>query len=812
MPHPLQRKIDAVRRRARLADALRGMFIVITVLLAAVFLLASIDYLLRIEDRGVRIIFSLSALCATAWASYSFLAKRLFARRDEVEYARSVERAFPQLRNRLASSVQFLRLADDDPTGGSAALRQAVIDSVEMDSRSLNFKSIIDFRPAMFAFSLAWIMFVFAAITAMRLPELARIGVIRIANPLGETQWPEPASERLTPSVKPPKLESLTIQLIPPPYTGLKSTTSDRHIRALRGTRVFMSGKPDRPLASASVCLESGEKIPARIADDGLSFSIGGDDAPFVIERSEAYWIELIGRDGMQNVGERWQIQAVADKPPSIAVERPAADLLVTSNAIVPLRISAEDDLGIARIELTYKSINSQSEGQETIFSGPQPPAPDDNPAVTVDHRWTLAPLSLPPGTVVTFHATANDYAFQTADSETRRLTVVSTEELLTRVADRIKLIAAELGRARTMQLACRNRAESIRSAVGSAERLPRSVLDDLQAVEHAQREVRQLLADGGDSLLKQVRALGNDLENNRIDNPPLRQTLAALAGSLDRLGRGPLASIAQELAAAAKSARLELEGQGGGTGIVDSLTVAIENQNAVAVVIDAMIDRINRSDTDGGLYLQFALILKTQQQLAERTARIGRRTIARALRDLSPQDSSELAEAASDQTKLARRFERLPQNAGQAGNLSYDMSDAADHIAFNRIGRAAVVQKQIVRRLKELLGIDGENGRSDASGKNGVEIKDDRPGEPGESSFDSAEQGNEAGNATESKTPGAKPDKDQTRSRILRLWGELPPNMREKLPQTPGVDFPPEYERMIEDYFRRLAEENDRK
>ena len=42
----------------------------------------------------------------------------------------------------------------------------------------------------------------------------------------------------------------------------------------------------------------------------------------------------------------------------------------------------------------------------------------------------------------------------------------------------------------------------------------------------------------------------------------------------------------------------------------------------------------------------------------------------------------------------------------------------------------------------------------------------------------------------------------------MKQLWGELPQRDREQMLQLPVEEFLPEYELLIEDYFRRLSEE----
>ncbi|MBN2216441.1 MAG: hypothetical protein JW719_03595 [Pirellulales bacterium] len=50
--------------------------------------------------------------------------------------------------------------------------------------------------------------------------------------------------------------------------------------------------------------------------------------------------------------------------------------------------------------------------------------------------------------------------------------------------------------------------------------------------------------------------------------------------------------------------------------------------------------------------------------------------------------------------------------------------------------------------------------------------------------------------------------DAAQTRDLMKRLWGELPPRQRDQVLQLPAEEFLPQYEIMIEQYFRRLSEE----
>ena len=53
----------------------------------------------------------------------------------------------------------------------------------------------------------------------------------------------------------------------------------------------------------------------------------------------------------------------------------------------------------------------------------------------------------------------------------------------------------------------------------------------------------------------------------------------------------------------------------------------------------------------------------------------------------------------------------------------------------------------------------------------------------------------------------GATTDLEQVKAVIKDIWGQLPPGIREQMLQSPPEEFLPKYERLIEQYFRRLAE-----
>lgn len=799
MIHPLEQKIVALRRRVRRMAAVYGLSLLAAALLGAMASLGLVDYLLRFQDRGLRIIASVVMLGVFAWTFHRYVRTTLFVRLRDADLARQVQRRFSGLDDRLASAIDFLHQAEDDPTAGSAALRQAVVAQTMAEAQRLDFADALDRRPTLRALKLLGAACLTAGILVVLDPTASQTAVARLINPFGNTVWPQQTHlmlrqrvervargqafqievvdshhARLPPEVRvhyrfdgpdeaaveeteqmhyadgamvtrrenilrpfayraeggddqsmpwidvevvePPTVESVTVHVIPPAYTGWPPSLAEQHIRALVGSTVQISAEASKPLRSATLCVEGGSTITADVAEDGYTFTIGSKDSPFVIEKSGVYWFELTDREGLTGGGnDRWEIHAVADAAPTVSIEQPTSNLYVTPQAVVPLRVAAKDDLAISRVELVFRPGNPQSlpspagdrgteeqgDGEErfSLWTGPEDPpsqlgrdlasaAAGDRRVV--DHRWDLGPLHLQPGTQMFFYATAADYRPQTGKSDPRTLMIITAEELLDRIAGREKTILAELERVLKMQRGCRSQVESLRTRLAELRQLGQAEVDYLQAVGQNQREAEQVLTSRGEGVPMHILALLADLENNRIPSDDVQRRLSAMLDEIDRLGRECLPAIGRELSAAVKMAQVALEEQGRGDGsgsrrsedgaekrtvafdkdgMVAALVAAAKHQDAVLASLEEMIGQLTQWDSYRRFPREIGQLLHDQEDVAGRTLDLGRRTLTQDLRDLTPQDAVELKAVAGRQFELARLLDRFLQEMEQAGS-----------------------------------------------------------------------------------------------------------------------------------------------
>ena len=144
MLHPVQQKVEAVTRRVRRLQTLHAGSLALAVVLGAALIVGWADYLLRLEDAGLRWLGTGLVLAALAGAARRYVLPVCRRQLTNLLVAQHIERRFPQLRSRLSSSLEFLHQAEDAPTAGSPELRRAAIARTAAEVESLDFRRCLD--------------------------------------------------------------------------------------------------------------------------------------------------------------------------------------------------------------------------------------------------------------------------------------------------------------------------------------------------------------------------------------------------------------------------------------------------------------------------------------------------------------------------------------------------------------------------------------------------------------------------------------------------------------------------------------------
>ncbi len=190
MPHSIVRNVDTIRRRLVWHRTATGICWVAAVILATACILGLADYLFRYWDPGLRLMATTILVGIAIWSAWRLLIP--FWRRpiSTLAVSQRIESAFPQLNDRLSSSLDFLQQAEHDLTAGSPVLRRAVVTETSTVVEELPLARIVDGRP-LFRASGAVVLVLVVVLGAI-LIDSSSVGTAfrRLVLPLGSTEWP----------------------------------------------------------------------------------------------------------------------------------------------------------------------------------------------------------------------------------------------------------------------------------------------------------------------------------------------------------------------------------------------------------------------------------------------------------------------------------------------------------------------------------------------------------------------------------------------------------------------------------------------
>lgn len=373
--------------------------------------------------------------------------------------------------------------------------------------------------------------------------------------------------------IDPPEIETLAVTLTYPDYTGFAPGESDRHIRAVEGTKVHLAGRATKPLKSATLRIEGSPDAVALLATDTHDFT-----ADFTVAKSGTYHFRLEDEEGFQGGADRrCEIRALSDDKPSVNVEQPNNNLDVTAQAVVPLKIVAKDDLALKEVYLSF-SKSEEPPRVISLYRGPEK-AVGQKPADTgssnssanasggdrrvLTQDWNLAEQQFQPGDRIAFFAVASDYKPQSGQSHTRYLQIVTPEQLLDRLGRRQGMVLEKLDQALRLQTDARRKTALAKAQLDKLGRLGKEGHDDLQGAELTQRQVDAGLHGPQDAVLSLIRDLLAELKNNRLEDPDTVERMTTLARDIEKLSQEDLPAIGREMTSALKNSDGELKSDG---------------------------------------------------------------------------------------------------------------------------------------------------------------------------------------------------------------------------------------------------------
>ena len=171
-------------------------------------------------------------------------------------------------------------------------------------------------------------------------------------------------------------------------------------ITTLSGTRVVFTITPTVAVKAARLVIQGAESnpLPLAVAANGLTLS-----GQMTVTADGFYRIEMQGQDGVFVVASPdYVIEVIPDLPPRLAFDRPGRDTQATPIEEVFTQVKAEDDFGVAEVELVY-SVNG---GEEKVVALHLSPVLKE---VVAGHTFFLEEFTLKPGDFISYYARARD-------------------------------------------------------------------------------------------------------------------------------------------------------------------------------------------------------------------------------------------------------------------------------------------------------------------------------------------------------------------------------------------------------------------
>ena len=189
-PSRLELRIRSLRSRVRRLLALHGLSWVVGLLVPVIIALGLADWAIHL-DSAVRLVTLVGLIGLGAWLFFRYVVRPLVVRFDDLDIALRIEERWPGLKDRLTSTLQFLRISEETEGYGSAALREATIRQTVEETQAIDFREVIERRPVFQALGLAAAALFTGLLVVAAAPDLGAIAVRRLLLPYGPDRWPQ---------------------------------------------------------------------------------------------------------------------------------------------------------------------------------------------------------------------------------------------------------------------------------------------------------------------------------------------------------------------------------------------------------------------------------------------------------------------------------------------------------------------------------------------------------------------------------------------------------------------------------------------
>ncbi len=312
----------------------------------------------------------------------------------------------------LLSSLELIdeEASEEQQAQGSEDLRRALFANTADRLVPLRLRALVPYTPVGRALKVACAVSFTYLLVAVLAPATLAHGWSRLLS-----EAPKAAFGGAT-LVDEPLVGDVNVLVEFPLYTGKPSVrlpASSGDFEAMPGSTVSFATTALSAVQSARILLFDNDDVDREEADSEVDFSISGDQlrAQLEVVAETYYRFEIESNQSRRVEARAHKIAIRADKVPTIELYAPADELDVAKVKRIELAYVAEDDYGIATIDLVYKELGGKA--HRIKLTSPDPEAQSSGPVRSTSDQgkyiWDLATLPLRPGVQIEYHLEVSD-------------------------------------------------------------------------------------------------------------------------------------------------------------------------------------------------------------------------------------------------------------------------------------------------------------------------------------------------------------------------------------------------------------------
>jgi hypothetical protein len=522
-----------------------------------------------------------------------------------------------------------------------------------------------------------------------------------------------------------PEVRDLAVVIWPPEYVQpalpRPLPAGQRSIQIIEGSSVELRFRASKPLGHSEAGPDAAVLTPGgQVVATATQAEDGAYSARFQPQRSEPVRIRLVDADGFESgAADSLSIDLTPDAPPRITLLQPTEPLEVTPQAAVRIGGAAEDDLGLASIEVQAQ-ISGRPAPLRRAVTGWSARTDDQRMLSEFTWDWALADLELQIGDEIHFHLVASDnrvtalLAAQEGRSHDSLLRVVAPQSLAAAIAQELQTLAQRLrGHGQRQEQLMQRSAELGRDLqAGQAEDLDAALIN----LGSGQRSLAQLIT----TARHKAEVLAERLELNGISDSAENQQTAQVVSKLTDVVEPAMQEAAARLGSARGAQQDEQQSE---------LTEAAALQRRAAGALDELLRELAVWDDYNSVMAHLRRLMDLQQQVTRETAAAQEAALGREIEDLPAELQQELERDAAAQDHISATIEEAQRKLQEledslrtsrpnearsltearrrlaATQAAQRSRDAAQAIRRNQTGQAQIHQNQVERALADTIG-----------------------------------------------------------------------------------------------------------